>query len=101
MANSFLNKVSAERRVLYVINTRFRGDKQLAGLSKSAIDLWHRKVGAQTTDQVTKSLFVLADLCQCLSDRSHESFGPLNPDVEEQLENQLNTLNSAVQELSL
>ncbi len=101
MANSFLNKVSAERRVLTVINARFRGAKQLAGLSKPAIDLWHRKVGDQANDDVIKKLLILGDLCQCLSDRSHESFKPLNPGVEEQLEDTLIALNSVVQTLNL
>lgn len=99
MPNSFLNKVSAERRVLSVINARFRGDKQLAGLSKSAIDLWQRKVGAQATDEVIETLIALADVCQSLSDRNHESFRPLNPEVEERLETALIALNTAVHQL--
>jgi hypothetical protein len=99
MPNSFLNKVSAERRVLTVINAHFRGNKQLAGLSKSAIDLWQRKVGAQATDEIIEILVVLAGLCQSLSDRSHESFKPLNQELEEQLEAALITLNTVVLQL--
>lgn len=99
MPNSFLNKVSAERRVLSVINARFRGDKQLAGLSKSAIDLWQRTVGAQVTGEVIETLIALADMCQSLSDRSHESFRPLKRDVEERLEAALLTLNTAIHQL--
>ena len=96
MANSFMNKVSAERRVLSVVNARFRGDEQLAGLSKSAIDLCQRNVGAQATNDVVETLIILADLCQSLSDRSHESFRPLNPAVEERLEAALIALDTAV-----
>ena len=99
MANSFLNKVAAERRVLSVVNARFRGDEQLAGLSKAAIDLWQRNVGSQVTNQVVETLITLADLCQSLSDRSHESFRPLNPAVEARLEAAIVELNTAVNQL--
>ena len=96
MANSFMNKVAAERRVLSIVNARFRGSEQLPGLSKPTIDLWQRAVGAQATDQVVTTLLCLAELCQSLSDRSHESFKPLNPPVEEALEAALVALNAAV-----
>ena len=96
MANSFMNKVAAERRVLSIVNVRFRGSAQLPGLSKSAINLWRRTVGAQATDQVVAILIVLAELCQSLSDRSHESFKPLNPALQETLETALIALSTAV-----
>ncbi len=96
MANSFMNKVAAERRVLSIVNTRFRGSAQLAGLSKPAIELWQRTVGAQASNDVIATLIDLAELCQSLSDRSHESFKPLNPLVEQTLEAALIVLNTAV-----
>lgn len=99
MANSFLNKVSAERRVLSVVNARFQGSEQLAGLSRSAIDLWQRTVGTRASDDVVAKLMVLAELCQSLSDRSHESFKPLNRAVEERLEAELLALKTAVRQL--
>lgn len=99
MPNSFLNKVSAERRVLSVINTHFRGKEQLAGLSKSAINLWQRRVGASATHEVIEALTVLADVCQSLSDRSNESFTRLNPEVEKRLETELVALGAAVHQL--
>ncbi len=96
MASSFINKVSAERRVLSIVNARFRGSAQLAGLSRSAIELWQRTVGAQASDPVVAPLVELAELCQSLSDRSHESFRPLNPAVEQALEVALIALSTAV-----
>lgn len=96
MANSFMNKVAAERRVLSIVNARFHGREQLAGLSKPAIDLWQRTVGTLASKEVVATLTVLAELCQSLSDRSHESFKPLNPEVEEALESELVTLNVAL-----
>ena len=96
MANSFINKVSAERRVLSIVNSRFRGREQLAGLSKSAIELWQRTVGTQASSHVVAPLLELAELCQSLSDRSHESFKPLNPKVEQALEVALTSLSTAV-----
>ena len=96
MANSFMSKVAAERRALSIVNARFRGAEQLAGLSKSAIELWQRTVGGQAVEQVVATLIVLAELCQSLSDRSHESFKPLNPAVEQALDAALIALNAAV-----
>ncbi len=96
MTNSFMSKVAAERRVLSIVNARFRGPKQLAGLSKSAIDLWQRTVGDQATEQVVAALLVLAELCQSLSDRSHESFKPLNPAVGQALDAALIALNAVL-----
>jgi hypothetical protein len=96
MANSFMSKVAAERRVLSIVNARFRGAEQLAGLSKSAIELWQRTVGDQAIEEVVATLIVLAELCQSLSDRSHESFKPLNPAVEQALDAALIALNAAV-----
>ena len=99
MANSFLNKVSAERRVLSIVNARFRGSEQLPGLSGPAIDLWKRKIADRASDEVIEILLVLSELCQTLSDRSHESFKPLNPAVEKSLEDALMALNGAVHQL--
>ena len=96
MANSFMSKVAAERCVLSIVNARFRGTEQLAGLSKSAIDLWQRTVGDRATEQVIAALVVLAELCQSLSDRSHESFKPLNPAVGQALDTALIALDAAV-----
>lgn len=99
MANSFLNKVSAERRILSVVNARFHGSEQLAGLSRSAIDLWQRTVDTRVSDDIVAKLMVLAELCQSLSDRSHESFKPLDPKVEDRLEAELLALKTAVRQL--
>ena len=99
MANSFLNKVSVERRILSVVNGRFRGAQQLAGLSRSAIELWQRTAGAQRSEDVVAHLMVLAELCQSLSDRSHESFNPLNSAVEERLDAELLSLETAFQQI--
>ncbi len=96
MANSFMSKVAAERRVLAIVNARFRGTEQLAGLSRSAIDQWQRTVDDLATEQIVEMLIVLAELCQSLSDRSHESFKSLDPAVEEALDAALIALNAAI-----
>jgi hypothetical protein len=88
-----MNKVAAERNVLSIVNARFRDSDQLAGLSKAAIELWQRKMGSKTSNDVVATLIVLAELCQSLSDRSHESFRPLNPTLDQDLIMALNTLN--------
>lgn len=96
MTNSFLNKVSAERRVLSVVNARTRGKRQLTGLSSSAIDLWRRKVGSEITADVTAQLIALAELCQLLSDRSHETFQPIDISLSEKIEIQMSILRDTI-----
>lgn len=96
MTNSFLNKVSAERRVLSVVNARTPGIRQLTGLSSAAIDLWRRKVGSEITTDVAAQLIALADLCQLLSDRSHETFQPIDISLSEKIDTHLSILRDAV-----
>jgi len=99
MTNTFLNKVSAERSVLAVVNARNAGSRQLTGLSSAAIELWRRKVGTEVTKDVVGPLVVLAELCQRLSDRSHETFEPLDASTAKRIESQLDALRSAVAKL--
>lgn len=99
MSNSFLNKVTAERSVLSVVNARTSGKRQLAGLSSAAIELWRRKVGTEATKDVVGPLVILADLCQRLSDRSHETFQPLDPSFAATIESNLCILRTAVAQL--
>ena len=96
MTNSFLNKVSAERRVLTIVNTKTPERRQLTGLSSAAIDLWRRKVGSEITADVTVPLIALADLCQLLSDRSHETFQPVDISLLEKIESLMSILRIAV-----
>jgi len=96
MTNSFLNKVSAERSVLSVVNARTSGIRQLTGLSSAAIDLWRRKVGSEITADVVAPLIALADLCQLLSDRSHETFQPIDTSLPEKIELHICILRDAV-----
>ena len=99
MTNTFLNKVAAERSVLSVVNSRTSGKRQLTGLSSAAIELWCRKVGTETTKDVVGPLLVLADLCQRLSDRSHETFQPLDPLFATKIDSQLCALRAAIARL--
>ena len=99
MTNSFLNKVTAERNVLSVVNARTTGSRQLTGLSSAAIELWCRKVGTEATKDVAVSLVTLANLCQRLSDRSHETFQPLDPTFASKIESNLCILKTAVAQL--
>lgn len=96
MTNSFLNKVSAERRVLSVVNARTSGSRQLTGLSSAAIDLWRRKVGSEISANVIAPLIALADLCQLLSDRSHETFQPIDNSLSGKIESHMSILRDAV-----
>lgn len=96
MTNSFLNKVSAERNILAVVNARTSGRLQLTGLSKAAIKLWRNKVGNEVTKDVVEPLIALAELCQRLSDRSHETFMPIDASLSAKIESQLSDLKHAV-----
>ena len=97
--NSFLNKVTAERRALVIVNARFVGVRQLAGLSSAAIRNWQAKVSASGSDRVVAALLVLGEICQSLSNRSNESFTPLNPDIENRLESAMSELRIAISEV--
>lgn len=81
MKNTFQNKVTAERAVLKVVNRYTSGDKQLGGLSWVAIDAWQLASGAVATSAVVRELKEISDLCQRLSDRSHETFESLDDSV--------------------
>ena len=99
MTNTFFNKVTAERSVLSVVNSRTTGKQQLTGLSSAAIELWRRKVGTEATNDVVGPLLTLADLCQRLSDRSHETFQPLDPSFATKIDSNLCALRTAVARL--
>lgn len=96
MTNSFLNKVSAERTVLAVVNARISGQLQLTGLSSAAINLWRSKIGTELTKEVVGPLIILAELCQRLSDRSHETFQPIDSSLSAKIESHLFDLKHAV-----
>lgn len=96
MTNSFLNKVAAERRVLSVVNAKTSGELQLTGLSLAAIDLWRRKIGSEKTSDVVAPLLALGEHCQLLSDRSHETFQPIDTSISETIEMNIDALQAAV-----
>lgn len=99
MTNTFLNKVAAERIVLSIVNARTRGARQLTGLSSAAIQSWSQRLGAVNSNAITGNLLVLAELCQCLSDRSHETFQPLDPSLEHKIKVRIDILQKAVNDL--
>ncbi len=72
--NSFLRKVEAERSVLSIVNKYTKGKEQLTGLSGLAISKWCSINSVSEDNSVPKSLHILGDLCNSLSDRSNESF---------------------------
>lgn len=74
MKNTFLNRVSAERRVLSVVNERLPYAYQLTGLSSAAISRWRAGVGFGRTTSISPILLSVAEQCQRLSDRSNETF---------------------------
>jgi len=94
MKNTFFNKVTFERKVVDVVNSSDRYRAQLAGLSRAAIETWQRKVSLASESELVSLLVNLGQLCQTLSDRSHESFRSLRPDVEAAIETGLVKLES-------
>lgn len=94
MKNTFLNRVTAERKVLKAVNNQFSSDEQLAGLSRSALFLWQSVVGQNRVADVVPLLTDLAEECQRLSDRSNETFMPVEQEQALKIDAQLEVLKS-------
>lgn len=92
MKNTFLNRVSAERRVLALVNAKLSSKEQLAGLSQAAIHQWRVLAGLNNESPIISILTTLAKNCQRLSDRSNETFLPLDKTASEKIEKQLSVL---------
>ncbi|MHB1494019.1 MAG: hypothetical protein ACYCUY_01025 [Acidithiobacillus sp.] len=97
MTNTFLNRVSAERRVLSVVNGRLSRAYQLTGLSRAAISRWRASVGLDRTASINPILLSVAEQCQRLSDRSNETFLPLEQLEVDRIERQLIELNKELE----
>ena len=93
MKNTFLNRVSAERKVLKAVNTKFSGKQQLAGLSQAALFRWQSVVGQDRVADLLPLLTDLAEKCQRLSDRSNETFMPIEEEQAIKIHVQLEALN--------
>ncbi len=89
MTNTFLNRVTAERRVLSVVNAQLPSNYQLTGLSSAAIVRWRTIIGLEKTSTVYSILLDLAEHCQRLSDRSNETFMPIEKENSAKIESQL------------
>lgn len=85
MTNTFISKVLAERKVLEIVNSCYSGELQLPGLSSSAIESWRCKVALPANHPLIESLVTLGSLTQTLSNRSNESFAPLDPSTEPEI----------------
>jgi hypothetical protein len=79
LTNTFISKVLAERQVLEIVNRTYSGKMQLAGLSSAALESWRGKVGLHANHPLIEALITLGKLTQTLSNRSNESFFPLDP----------------------
>jgi hypothetical protein len=97
--NTFFSKVAAERKVLSIVNALTQGPRQLAGLSSAAIETWRRKARIEGTDEIAERLLPIARLCQCLSDRSHESFQSLDPTLLAQINDKLRELSTEIEQV--
>lgn len=97
MKNTFLNRVSAERRVLSVVNEFFSRKAELTGLSQPAISRWLTIVGAELSSTIAALLNELAEQCQRLSDRSNETFMPIEEAQAEEIDKRLIILKSELQ----
>lgn len=91
--NTFINKVAIERQILRSVNLYTKGARQLSGLSWSAIDIWQRAVPMQKAEPLVKDLKELSDLCQRISDRSHETFASIDPMLEQKIQSRIKLLN--------
>lgn len=96
MSNTFLSKVAVERTVLAVINRSFSGHRQLSGLSLPAIEQWRSKVALPAGHPLLRNLERLGELAQTLSNKSNESFTPLNADVKATLDHLIEQLAAQV-----
>ena len=94
--NSFLNKVSAERKVLATINNRLSRRMQLTGLSRVAISNWTSLVGINRSSELVSILTDLADACQTLSDRSNETFTSLDIKDSEKIDKKIGNLKAVL-----
>lgn len=92
MTTTFINKVSAERKILTIINSKFSRNTELTGLTKYAIEKWAQKTQLTHEDKVVVKLKSLGTLCQRLSDRSQESFNSLDQNTMETIEMELTEL---------
>lgn len=96
MTNSFLNKVSAERKIISFVNQVTKGRLQLTGLSTLAISSWHEKNSPIISSEAVQCLLSLSDLCQRLSDRSHETFESLDEALGDSIEKKILDLKLAL-----
>jgi hypothetical protein len=96
MTNSFLNKVSAEREIISYVNQTTKGRLQLTGLSTLAISSWHEKNSSMVSSEVVLCLLSLSDLCQRLSDRSHETFEALDEALQDSIAKKIMDLKLAL-----
>lgn len=96
MTNTFINKVLAERQVLEIVNRAYSGELQLPGLSSTALEAWRSKVALPTDHPLIESLVALGMLTQTLSNRSNESFIPIDPSVSPEIDRRIAELPSKV-----
>jgi len=99
MNNTFLNKVAAERKVLAVVNKKTPMANQLAGLSRAAIHQWRSKVGFEQNSDFFLEILKIAELCQSLSDRSHETFLPIEASMGANIERHIEKLRINLEKL--
>jgi len=99
MTNTFLNRVSAERKVLNAVNSIFPNTQQLAGLSQAALFRWQSVVGQNRIADVVPLLTCLAEKCQRLSDRSNETFMPVEEAHTVEIEKLLTVLRQELEKI--
>lgn len=99
MKNTFLNRVTAERRVLSVVNGFFSNKYQLTGLSNASIKNWSNKVKIQSSSSIYLLLISLSEKCQRLSDRSNETFQAIEIEQMKNIESQLKELEEKLNQL--
>ena len=98
MKNSFVNRVSAERAILRVVNGHYGRARQLSGLSWVAIENWRDNVNLPASCELVNELKALSDECQRLSDRSHETFSELDDEINGRIMKRLELLETAIQD---
>jgi len=92
MTTTFISKVEAQRRILNIVNRHPKIQEKLSGLSLPAINDWTIKCQIMPKQPIFNTLLELSDLCQLLSDRSHETFQQLPQELLSKLESGIHQL---------
>lgn len=70
--DEFNNRIDAQRTVLQIVNRRFKGNEQLFGLSRKAIERWVVANRRDPRDELSSLLQAISEKLLFLANRSQE-----------------------------